>query len=373
MTETPILDGLGAEGVAAPEPGARIWVVVVAGVLVGIFLRYFAPVAAALPRGRPAAVLGWAVLAYAVTVVIHELGHAAAGLAAGFRLLSISFGPVGFSQVGRRWRVDVVRGPLGRGGGTSVVPRETAHLRRRMVLMVAGGPAATLALAAAALAGIRAGHTGLFGWLLLGIAAVTALLSLVPQASRELVNDGAHLWKLCRGGPAASRMCAIFALSGMDTAGIPPEKWDREWLRLAVGGEAGADAALGETFGYYHHIAGDEPEPAAEHLERALALADAMGPARRATLYLEAAFVHAWWRRDGVRARAWLEDARRLRALPGEALSGAETAVLAGEGRLDEARAKARETLAFLDRRGLYTGVAFSERRWLGKVLEMRG
>jgi len=154
------------------------------------------------------------IAALAVLVIFgHECGHAVAGLLNGMRCDLLVIGPFCLQRVGGGLEPSWNRSLLLAGGAILMAPSDNSNLRRRVTWMVAGGPLASLALAAAGYAiHLGLGHStasqlcGFTGLLSLGICLVTAIPSHIGVPS-----DGLRLITLLRGGPKAEEMCARFA------------------------------------------------------------------------------------------------------------------------------------------------------------------
>ncbi len=85
----------------------------------------------------------------------------------------------------------------------------------------------------------------------------------------------------------------------------------------------------------------------------------------------DAAFYHAYYRNDPATARGYLERigdmlSNRFRYMQ----MRAEASVLLSEGKVDEARARAREGLASMEAEHAYDpGSAQQEREWFGQLM----
>src|SRR5688572_31460617 len=86
-----------------------------------------------------------------VVVAIHEAGHLVAGALQGFRPCLYIVGPIKFERLGRRWRIGRNRSVPVFGGLASGIPQGTERLRERLLVLVAGGPAASLLTGSGAL------------------------------------------------------------------------------------------------------------------------------------------------------------------------------------------------------------------------------
>jgi hypothetical protein len=92
------------------------------------------------------------VLLYMLCVAVHELGHVLCGRLAEFRLLLYIVGPLRIDRTPTGMRVGFNRSVMLSGGLAALVPVGLHDLRRRAIIMVAGGPLASLMLGAQFLA-----------------------------------------------------------------------------------------------------------------------------------------------------------------------------------------------------------------------------
>jgi hypothetical protein len=330
------------------------------------------------PGGMPAA-LGCVAFNFVLMVGGHELGHLLAGLAARFRPWLVVVAPfrVYRHKTGYRWGLNR---PLFRPVGlVAAVPLDDRHLRRRLALFIAGGPAASLLLAAACLAGAllvddlapRPPRTVPAWWL--ASAAFANLCSfgfaLLPARSHGMPTDGAQLLDLMVGGARADRHVLVALLSGASARGVRPRDWDAAQLgRLLETRDGSEDDAATNLLGYYHALDSGQVDRAGELLELALKQRKAYPALLRPQVFAEAAFFGARYRGDVSEARFWLA---RLR--PGEAagLAGqrAGAAVLLAEGKTTDAAARVVAAMVAAAQ-SPDLGGALAERDWLEAILD---
>ncbi len=90
-------------------------------------------------------------LAAWIALAVHECGHLAAGLLAGWRFDLLVIGPLRLArESGGRVRLGWNRDPAMFGGAGGATPTRTTGLRNAMAMFVAGGPLASLLVAPAA-------------------------------------------------------------------------------------------------------------------------------------------------------------------------------------------------------------------------------
>jgi hypothetical protein len=325
------------------------------GVGVGVLGARFLP--ALLPAmdfsdAEKVAVIATVVLLLPLAVAAHEAGHLLGGRMAGFRALLFVVGPLRIERTGDGARVHLNRSAALAGGLAVSVPEDTRDLRRRTLLMVAGGPGASLLLGALALAareplGLAAVPAGapfaralaalallVFALASLGIGIAT----LVPARTGGFYTDGARMLQLLRTGPDTDRQVALLALMALSMAGRRARDWDPELVARAA---ALPDGSLFDVVGRqlahaYALDRGDDAEARAQ-LEAALALEEVLPPVARAELLLQGAYFAAAHDGDAARARALFARAGAGLMLPEHRRLLAEAAVCAAEG--DPARA----------------------------------
>ncbi len=285
-------------------------------------------------------------------IAVHEVGHLLGGRIAGFRALLLVVGPlrVERSEVGTR--VGLNRS-LGLAGGLAVsAPRDTRDLRRRTLLLVAGGPAASLLAGAAAYAaraalglgalpaGAGAGTTlGSVGLLAFAVfSAAIGVAALIPGRTSGFYTDGARILRLLRGGPDTEREVAILALTGLSMGGRRPREWDPALVERASA--LPDDTPFGVAGRMMAHSAAldrGDVAVARRYLEEALELREALPPAMRPGILLQGAYFAAAHDGDAARARALLADSGGGLLIPAHQRLLAEAAVVLAEG--DAARA----------------------------------
>ena len=138
---------------------------------------------------------------YALALAAHEAGHALAATAVGWPVRFLHAGPLTLTRHGGGWRLGWDRRLWGEGG---LVRTDPGPGRRwRVALLVAAGPAANLALAAAAALLLAPGLPPLLrcgGGLFAIHSLVLGTLSLVPHQMKRVDSDGLALWRLLTAG-----------------------------------------------------------------------------------------------------------------------------------------------------------------------------
>ncbi|MEW5927964.1 MAG: hypothetical protein AB1941_10785 [Gemmatimonadota bacterium] len=280
-------------------------------------------------------------------IAVHEAGHLLGGRLAGFRAMLFVVGPFRVERTGTGIRAALNRNLAIAGGLAVSVPQDTRDLRRRTLLMVAGGPGASVLVGALALAlrgplglaalpaGAGFGHqlaaivAAVFGVMSLGIGGAT----LIPGRTGGFYTDGARILRLLRGGPDTDREVAILALMALSMGGTRARDWDPALVGQAL---APADATpfgvVGRQFAYAHALDRGDAEGARRHLEAALALEEVLPPVGRSGLLLHAAYFAAAHDGDAARARALFARAGAGLMVPAYMRWMTEAAVLLAEG-----------------------------------------
>ncbi|MFV9504937.1 MAG: hypothetical protein AB4911_10280 [Oscillochloridaceae bacterium umkhey_bin13] len=289
----------------------------------------------ALVLGLPLAILG------------HELGHVLGGRLVGFRFLLLIVGPLKVDRVGERIRFGWNRS-LGLVGGLAAsVPNDDHKLRQRMLVMVAGGPLASLIIGGSSLLVVThlVGSAPLVVFAALNLAIAVATLLPLPTAGFQ--TDGRRLMMLLRGGARAERWCAT-ALATAMTLVQRPREVPPALLATALGlPDASLDDLGAHTIAYSVALDQGDRAAAEAHLNYVLTHQARLPAALRPALGLESAYLAAL-RGEAEAARNEFEAARKGALIEAYTLARVEAAVLHAEGRPAEASARAQVGLDLL-------------------------
>lgn len=157
----------------------------------------------------PLLAIGTVIVVSFIMVAVHEVGHVAGGLAAGFRFRSIRVGPL---QLDSPFRLS-----FGRGGGnpfagvTMMIPVTTDRLVPRGKLLVLGGPGANILSGCCVL--LLPAPMSLPSLLFVVQSIGNGLSDLLPYRCAHGVSDGAFLWALFRHPARAERWLAGMRLN----------------------------------------------------------------------------------------------------------------------------------------------------------------
>ena len=260
-----------------------------------------------------------AVIAYFVAVAAHEAGHLIGGAIAGFKLITFAVWPFEVYRNRDTWRFKWMQRP-GMAGYTEAYPVYDSNFRKRMSIVVAAGPVASIVVGVGA-AVFEA--PSLACWSLLGV------LQLLPIRS-----DGMRLRMLLRGGPEVDRFRRLVFVEASSVKGLAPREWDPELLSKIEGPADGSPDALSAQGCRYNWLLDTgQVEEAGKVLHLILSLD--LHDVARAGWWLEAAWFEARFRSDSSNARAYFAG------VPVELKGGANQCELY----------KAQAAIAFLEQR----------------------
>jgi hypothetical protein len=175
----------------------------------------------------------WDVLAIPVLILIvlgtHEIGHVLSGLSQGMRFLMLIVGPFGWytsaSGVRFEWNTNLA---LMGGLAASLPTKEGASLRQQLLVLIAGGPAASLLLAIVAIV-IASVSDPRFAAYCIFVAATSLgvfLVTLIPVRVGGFLSDGLQFIDVLKGGSAAIDRGTLLHIFAQSLGGIRPRDWD---------------------------------------------------------------------------------------------------------------------------------------------------
>lgn len=207
------------------------WLQLLVGGLVGGVVSYSVVKATGALRGADAIVMivgfiatGW------LQVVLHEAGHALAGMAMGLQPLALGVGPLRAERGATGWRVNWSRSIRGIGGFAILLPREGAQTPRQTAAYLLGGPLSNLLAAGLAWLAIASGTVVAMPWLALAwinvaIGLLLGLTNLVPFLAGGWSSDGRQLLKLWQGSDESRAASTLSRLAGLMMLGVRPRDW----------------------------------------------------------------------------------------------------------------------------------------------------
>lgn len=251
--------------------------------------------------------------AFALTITVHELGHAFTGLALGMRLKAFTVGPFHWRIQNAKWKFKFLpTRVLMQSGSASLVPTDPNQPRWHEICMLAAGPVANLytGLVAFALTLTCGGSPYEDAWFFLAMFSTLSLVffavNLIPIRPEAHYFDGARIYQLLRGGPLADYFRAFNLASAIFVSPIRPRDYDIDAIqRASASFTQGRQAILLRFFAYnYFHDCGRIPE-ACQALDQAEAIYNQSPselPAGRHKLFVTG---NAFLKRDPVNARLW--------------------------------------------------------------------
>lgn len=182
-----------------------------------------------LPGSAVFALLAGMLLSLWPHIVLHEAGHAIAGLSRGMHAIAFGVGPFRVERGhGDRWRWRRGGGVRGIGGFAALLPKGERGLSRRdQIVFLLGGPLANLATALLLLAcaAVLPMHAALACAGAALTAATLGLWNLVPLHMAGWRSDGRGLLDLLRRTPDAALQLQINQVMALSLAGVRPRDW----------------------------------------------------------------------------------------------------------------------------------------------------
>lgn len=176
-------------------------------------------------------------------VLLHEAGHALAGLAAGKRAVGFGVGPWRFERGLSGWHARRGAAVQGIGGFALLLPQgERGAGRAADAAFLLGGPVANLAVAGLVVAAspwlpaIDALRAAAGGFVVAGL--VLGLVNLVPFRSRGWSSDGLALWQLLRDSASARVARTHRTVAALAFQGVRPRDWPQDLVDVGWGDEA---------------------------------------------------------------------------------------------------------------------------------------
>ena len=175
----------------------------------------------------------WDVLALPILILIvlgtHEIGHVLSGLSQGMRFLLLIVGPFGWHTSASGVRFEWNTTPALMGGLAATLPtKEGASLRQQLLVLIAGGPAASLVLALLAII-IASVSDPRFAAYFIFVAATSLgvfLVTLIPVRVGGFMSDGLQFLDVLKGGSAAIERGTLMQIFAQSLDGVRPRDWD---------------------------------------------------------------------------------------------------------------------------------------------------
>jgi hypothetical protein len=272
-----------------------------------------------------------------VAVGVHEAGHALAGVWMKFDFRMYVVGPFMWQKKESGWRFTWNKNFNLFGGMVICLPPSSDRLAQRFSVYALGGPAASLVLAAVAFGIYRLlsvdPQSALSAYMLLfGVLNfMLFLVTIIPVYMGGFYTDGARAVRFLRGGDTARFDLLLMKTIMSSTGGMRP--------RLLNTAEINEGVQLGERLNapmrvylhyYMYQSAFDQGnmDDAELHLNRYLDGLENVPVALRGMIYLDAAYFHAYARRDLVRAESFFNKYKPSALIPKGQLLATEAALL---------------------------------------------
>jgi len=295
--------------------------------------------------------------------VIHESGHLVAGWCVGLRFKGVTIDPFTVTLDSGRWKF-AVKPSLFSGFAYMCLDR-IRRVRLRLIVFVAGGPAASISSGIAALLMAESGlaqnysaWAAFFGLLSL----IVGYISLTPFRSGRFANDGMLLRALLFRKVEATQLVATYAISTVKYSGILPPDYLRRWFRLAAT-PSGLSARSYYASWLAYETAKDNRE-AAQFLEQCLAQCGRMDGKQRDRLIAEATVFTAVRRDDVARAEVWFKRIKSLDRLHPVWQARVRIALLCARKQFESANAELDAALSLIAKEPQSAGRQHLETSW---------
>ncbi len=189
-----------------------------------------------------------ALLAAAVTaIVLHESGHALAAVFLDFEILAIALGPIRATRRHGKWSFSVSKQIFS--GSVSAVPRNVESWRRRMLIIVAAGPVATLATGA--IAALLLFYIQTESWPRTFLGGVTQLsiilfaLGFVPNGKDARARNDARLFSIFwKDTQEAQQILLYHLVTRLELQGVRPRDYPGYLIRAMAATKGRPDSML---------------------------------------------------------------------------------------------------------------------------------
>ena len=289
--------------------------------------------------------LAFVVLALFIEIVGHEFGHFAAGYVCGQKLRHFHAGPFQWAVRNGQWKFKFSPKQFS-GGSVAMVPVTLENYRRRVAIMIAGGPMASLTLGVTSLVAvlISNGSRWEFCWFLLAMMATVSsfmfFANLIPQRTKWFYSDGAQLYQVLSNGPWAKVHLAFGMVATSMLTKIRPRDWDIGLINEATAiVKNGRKGMLLRVFASHYYLDSGNIGEAVSNIKAAESLFDAQSVSNAADFYAEFVFVNALYARDLPTAKRWWLKLQALRGIDYDSdYWRARASIMWLRGELEEAR-----------------------------------
>lgn len=257
-------------------------------------------------------------------LLIHELGHVAAGMAVGFQFKRIRIGPLSMLKSANGIKFTLQRISSLDGLAAMEIPH-LKKLRRKLAIYTAAGPFANLMSGACAwlflMGHFSDGLQPIFRQSLQLFSVLSVLIplaNLIPYLRRNgMFTDGARLLSLASSRAKTRRWLCIIALNAQIKAGARLRDLNRIWISQSSAiSDKSLDALQGLWIAYLVENDRENAETAARYLEQCLERFRIASPEFQKMLLMEGAIFQAWFRDDEQKARIWSQRFGSSKSMP---------------------------------------------------------
>lgn len=182
--------------------------------------------------------------AFVMSVVLHELGHLLPSLWFGFYVPRVSLGPLSLTRAQGPWRLRYSRNWFS--ASVAAIPRDETAWRARMLIVVAGGPLASLlTFVSAAYLLEKFGAAASFVSLTAQLNLLIFLFGLVPNSRHASVRNDARLFlTLLENGCEAEQIKLYHLITQLQIAGVRPRDYPRDLIHRVAASTGNYDLML---------------------------------------------------------------------------------------------------------------------------------
>jgi len=217
--------------------------------------------------------LGLGLLAYFISIFIHELGHVIGGLSMGNTFSMMTVGPFKWMKEDGRLQFQWNNNLASFGGLALTLPQQVENFKKRRLVTVGGGPFASLVFGILAwLVGISLPTSFTYGILFFKILSLISLLifvvTIIPSKVGGFMSDGMQLLLTLRNNEQSKRYASLMHLVALNEQGILPKDLPQEIIRSGNGKEIKDIFDISFIhFQYHQSLSNNDLETAENHLD----------------------------------------------------------------------------------------------------------
>lgn len=295
-----------------------------------------------------------------IVIGVHEAGHALAGVLLNFNFTTYIVGPFMWDKEQTGWKFKWNKNVNTAGGLVVCLPVGTENLKKRFSIYAAGGPIASLLLAALAYGASRLiansetnNGTGLeiveyFFLIMSVLSLIIFIATAIPMHSGGFSSDGARIFRLLKGGDTARLETLLIKIITQSTGGIRPKLLNMDELLEAQVLAKKLNAPFGVYLhSLFHQAAFDngDLEKAEKYLQDYILAADEIPQGIRNSVWLDAAFFYAFTKRDITEATKYLNMFKPAAMIPKAQIFATEAVISALKNERETALLKINASL----------------------------